>query len=108
MPVAIPWKKLLPLLALAGAPMLLGSAGLNDNLDQRVLAAHNRERIATGIPALVWDEGLAQSARAYAAKMSATGEFKRYPINRQRLLLFAKRDCERVGDMCAKHLAALI
>lgn len=76
MPVAIPWKKLLPLLALAGAPMLLGSAGLNDNLDQRVLAAHNRERIATGIPALVWDEGLAQSARAYAAKMSATGEFK--------------------------------
>ena len=76
MPVAKPWKKLLSLLALVGAPMLLGSVGLNNNLDQRVLAAHNRERIASGIPSLQWDERLADSARRYAARMSATGEFK--------------------------------
>ena len=31
-----------------------GATGLDNNLDQRLLAGHNRERAALGIPALAW------------------------------------------------------
>lgn len=70
------WKRTLSLAALAATPLLVGSVGLNDNLDQRVLSAHNRERVAVGVPALAWDADLASDAARYARTMSASGEFK--------------------------------
>ena len=63
-------------IALAAASLLLtGNAGLRTNLDDRLLAAHNRERSGLGIAPLAWDARLAADARAYAADLARTGSF---------------------------------
>ena len=53
------------LLALLSVP-LVGSTGIATNFDSRLLAAHNRERTAAGIPALAWSDGLAADAAEWA------------------------------------------
>lgn len=55
------------------APLTQGATGLSNNLDQRLLAGHNRERDALGIAPLAWDEGLARDARAYADHLVRVG-----------------------------------
>lgn len=60
----------------AVAPMLLGGTGLTNNLEARVLAAHNRERSAMGIVPLAWDDRLASSAQAWADYLGNTGKFE--------------------------------
>lgn len=57
------------LVALA-APLLQGNVGRLDNLDSRILAAHNRERTAAGLPPLQWDDGLAAEATPWAARLA--------------------------------------
>lgn len=66
---------------LGAAPLLMGGTGLTNNFDQRVLAAHNRERLSQGIPPLQWNPALAKSAQAWAAHLGATGAFKHAPEN---------------------------
>jgi uncharacterized protein YkwD len=39
-----------------------------------MLAAHNRERAAVGLPPLVWNDNLAAGAKAWAEHLSPTGE----------------------------------
>ncbi|MGE5564447.1 MAG: CAP domain-containing protein [Bacillota bacterium] len=41
----------------------------------RVLAAHNAERAALGLPLVVWDNELGTAAAAYATQMASTGIF---------------------------------
>ncbi len=63
-------------LALGGASMLLGgNIGLRTNLDQRLLASHNRERTAMGIAPLAWDARLAADAAEFARELAATNSF---------------------------------
>lgn len=70
------------LLALLGVmPFLIGSTGLTSNFDARVLAAQNRERIATGIRPLVWDSRLEASAQSWANQLAVTGRFEHAPEN---------------------------
>ena len=57
----------------------MGSLDLTSNLEARVLAAHNRERLSMGIPALAWDARLAASAQAWADHLAATGRFEHAP-----------------------------
>lgn len=52
------------------APFMLGATGLQNNLDVRILAAHNRERDLAGVPPLNWNESLAISARYWAEHLS--------------------------------------
>lgn len=66
------------LLAIGGAPML---TGFNAGFDARVIAKHNAERAALGIPPLRWDPALAQSARRWADHLAATGRFQHAPEN---------------------------
>ena len=40
-----------------------------------VLAVHNRERAAVGVPALVWNDTLAAQAKIWAEHLATTGEF---------------------------------
>jgi len=55
--------KLAALTALVLAtPVLTGASGRTANLEDRLLAAHNRERAAAGIGPLQWDAALAGSA----------------------------------------------
>jgi hypothetical protein len=62
-------------LALA-APLIVGTTGLSTNLDARLLAAHNRERSAAGVPPLLWDEALAADAAGWAETLVETGQFE--------------------------------
>lgn len=57
------------LVALA-MPLLQGNVGRLDNLDSRILAAHNRERTSAGLPPLQWDAGLAAEAAPWAARLA--------------------------------------
>ena len=40
-----------------------------------VLAVHNRERAAVGVPPLVWNDKLAADAKTYAEHLATTGKF---------------------------------
>jgi len=61
------------------ARLLIGSVGLRTNLDDRLLAAHNRERSEVGVPALEWDAKLAANATEWANHLSRTGKFEHSP-----------------------------
>lgn len=75
-------RRFAPLLMLClAAPALLGSVGLRTNFDQRVLAAHNRERDSLGVPALAWSDELAADARAWAEELRRSGRFEHSPDN---------------------------
>ena len=58
------------------APFAQGATGMRNSLEDRVLAAHNRERSALGIPPLSWDKSLARDAANYALHMASTGRFE--------------------------------
>jgi hypothetical protein len=62
-------------LALA-APLTIGGTGRLTSLDERLLAAHNRERSAAGIPALAWDPALAADAASWGEALAASGAFE--------------------------------
>lgn len=66
---------LLPLLA----PFLIGAVSPAQVFSAQVLAVHNRERAAMGVPALDWNPQLAASAQAWADHLAATGRFEHAP-----------------------------
>jgi hypothetical protein len=73
-------KKLILSLALSAAlPVLAGSIDRASSFDSRVLAAHNRERTALGVPALTWDTRLAADAKAWAEHLARTNSFEHSP-----------------------------
>lgn len=49
--------------------------------DQRILAAHNREREGLGLAPLHWNAALAIAARAWADHLATTGRFEHAPEN---------------------------
>ena len=49
------------------------------NLSSRILALHNRERRAAGVPPLAWDSGLAASATAYGPQLARLGRLQHSP-----------------------------
>jgi hypothetical protein len=65
-------------LALA-APLLAGATGRLTSLDERLLAAHNRERSAEGVAPLAWDPALAAEAAAWGDELAASGSFEHDP-----------------------------
>lgn len=70
------------LMALAlSSPLLVGAIDQTSNLEQRLLAAHNRERDQLGIPHLAWNEGLARDAAAWGQYLTRIGYLEHYPDN---------------------------
>ena len=59
---------------------LVGSAAAAQNFaaqfPARILAAHNRERAALGVPQLVWDNDLGTGAAAWAQQLALTNRFE--------------------------------
>ncbi|MDB5678938.1 CAP domain-containing protein [Sphingomonas bacterium] len=45
-------------------------------LQQTAIEGHNLARSLVGVPPLIWDDGLADHARAYAAILARTGRFQ--------------------------------
>ncbi|MGZ8298780.1 MAG: CAP domain-containing protein [Allosphingosinicella sp.] len=58
------------------APLLIGGSGRLTSLDERLLADHNRERAAAGVPALAWDPVLAAEAASWGEQLAASGAFE--------------------------------
>lgn len=64
------------------SPFLMGSAIPPASFEQRILMAHNGERLELGLPPLNWNDALAQSAQQWADHLAATGRFEHAPENR--------------------------
>jgi hypothetical protein len=60
----------------------MGSAIPPASFEQRILMAHNGERLELGLPPLNWNDALAQSAQQWADHLAATGRFEHAPENR--------------------------
>lgn len=76
MPGMVSPRMCMALVLTAAVPLLTGTIDRTSNLDPRLLAAHNRERAAAGVPPLAWDEGLAAEARQWAEELAASGRFE--------------------------------
>jgi hypothetical protein len=63
------------------APLVMGTTNLPLTFDQRILAAHNRERLDLGLEPLSWNPALAQSAQQWADYLASTGRFEHAPEN---------------------------
>jgi hypothetical protein len=63
------------------APLMTGGIDRTLNVEQRLLAAHNRERLALGVPPLAWDGRLAEGAAAWARELARTGRFEHSPAD---------------------------
>jgi len=50
-----------------------------DPLSMRLLVAHNRERVALGVPPLSWDPALAAAAGSYGPALAAIGTLQHSP-----------------------------
>jgi hypothetical protein len=61
--------------------LIMGSTSLPASFDQRILAAHNRERLDLGLEPLSWSPTLAQSAQRWADTLASTGRFEHAPEN---------------------------
>lgn len=76
------WKKrMMACAVIFTAPFVMGTMPLM-SFDDRVLAAHNQERLALGLEPLLWNQALAQSAQQWADHLAATGRFEHAPENR--------------------------
>lgn len=63
----------------AACPLLIGSVGPRTNFNDRLLAAHNRERLAMAVPPLQWDPELAKGAASWADHLSRSNRFEHSP-----------------------------
>ncbi len=58
-------------------------AGAQESFKDEVLAAHNAERAATGVPPLRWDPVLAEHADTWARNLAMTGQFEHQRPSRE-------------------------
>lgn len=65
-------------LAVCWAPSA-GRAVSFDMFERLVLDAHNHERAKLGVPALVWNDELAEGAQTWARHLADTGRFEHSP-----------------------------
>jgi hypothetical protein len=72
-------RSLIALVLLAASPLLMGGTVARADFNQRLLAAHNSERAAIGVPPLAWNARLAADARVWANELAATGRFEHSP-----------------------------
>lgn len=69
-------RLILSLIPLLAATQATGQPLRASEFPARVLAAHNLQRAALGLPPLVWDNNLGTGAAAYATQMASTGLFQ--------------------------------
>jgi hypothetical protein len=62
-------------------PIVMGSAIPPLSFDQRILAAHNTERLELGLQPLSWNNALAESAQLWADHLASSGRFEHAPDN---------------------------
>jgi hypothetical protein len=60
-------------------PLLGGATGRLSSLDQRLLAAHNRERTDAELPPMRWDSALAADAAEWGEQLAAIDDIEHSP-----------------------------
>lgn len=63
------------------APLFMGAIDMRTSFDERLLVAHNRERVALGLEPLTWNPALVDSAQRWADYLATTGRFEHAPEN---------------------------
>ena len=63
-------------LLLLALPALIGASDPGRAFQAPVMAGHQAERAAVGVPAMAWDEGLATDAARWAAHLARTHSFE--------------------------------
>jgi len=61
------------------SPLLMGGTAVRADFNQRLLAAHNSERAALGVPPLQWNDRLVADARVWANELAVSGRFEHSP-----------------------------
>jgi hypothetical protein len=64
---------------LVAMPLLMGGADIGSDFEGRLLASHNLERAALGLPALRWSDRLATGAKKWSDHLASTGRFEHSP-----------------------------
>jgi uncharacterized protein YkwD len=64
---------------LSATSTLSNNTGNTADLANSILAVHNSERSAVGVPPLVWSDTLAAGAQTWAEHLATTGEFAHDP-----------------------------
>lgn len=72
-------RQILAAALLALSPVLIGGTAARSDFNSRLLAAHNAERAAIGVPPLTWNSELAANAQGWANELAATGRFQHSP-----------------------------
>ena len=71
---------LLALMLAACAPLPVApQPGRSSSIAATLIAVHNRERVAFGVPPLAWDPSLAAAASAFAAELASEGRLRHAP-----------------------------
>lgn len=63
------------------AQLSVGATSWPISFEERVLAAHNQERLALGLVPLTWNSSLSQSAQHWAEYLASSGRFEHAPEN---------------------------
>ena len=64
---------------LVSLPLLAGANGRLTSLDERLLAAHNRERTDAGLAPMRWDSALAADAAEWGEELAPTDDIEHSP-----------------------------
>jgi uncharacterized protein YkwD len=76
----IPWRaKIAAAAAVIISPLLMGSTNWPATFQERILAAHNGERVELGLQPLTWSSALAQSAQGWANYLASSKRFEHAP-----------------------------
>jgi uncharacterized protein YkwD len=63
------------------APLFMGAIDWPVTFDERILAAHNQERLELGLEPLNWNAALADDAQQWADYLASSGQFEHAPEN---------------------------
>jgi hypothetical protein len=74
-----PCAKMAASVAIVICPLLMGSTSWPATFQERILAAHNTERVELGLQPLTWNATLAQSAQVWARHLASSGRFEHAP-----------------------------
>jgi len=62
-------------------PLFMGAMDWPATFDERILAAHNQERLELGLEPLSWNPALAVDAQHWADYLASSGQFEHAPEN---------------------------
>jgi Cysteine-rich secretory protein family len=76
------WKsQVMACMVVLASPLFMGATNITATIDQRLLAAHNQERLQLGLEPLRWNPTLAQAAQGWADHLASSGRFEHAPEN---------------------------